>query len=322
MIGVKSLGQRQLKDLFSTHLLSNQGDTSLFTPTWDMNQNVMDGYNGNVGGDEKMVSQQQINDKTNVMYNDNQQLYDDEKLLYVNDDKNVEEKNGGNTNNGGAMTELITEEPIKDGFRWRKYGQKSVKGSPYPRSYYRCTVVDCKAKKHVEKFKDDNGSVKLRTIFIGEHIHPAPLFNRIFANDQQNFKNSVLAFFNSTEQEYVPETNNNSKGRGKRRKREDVVRKLEVECSNNINVLDDGYHWRKYGQKKVKGTPFPRAYYRCTHTLTKCSVRKMTEETQSGTFLISYEGTHNHVPEEYEEQTNNNLNISYIPMYYTQQPRL
>jgi len=73
----------------------------------------------------------------------------------------------------------------------------------------------------------------------------------------------------------------------------------------------------------VKGTPFPRAYYRCTHTSTKCNVRKMIEETQSGTTLISYEGTHNHVSEEYvEDQTTNNNstseNITYIsiPLYY------
>jgi len=70
-------------------------------------------------------------------------------------------------------------------------------------------------------------------------------------------------------------------------------------------------------KKKVKGTPFPRAYYRCTHTLTKCNVRKMTEETQSGTFLISYEGTHNHIPEEYDETPNNNMNsITFMPVFY------
>lgn len=38
---------------------------------------------------------------------------------------------------------------------------------------------------------------------------------------------------------------------------------------------DDGYNWRKYGEKQVKGSPFPRSYYKCSHP--GCLAKKMIE---------------------------------------------
>ncbi|XP_057778450.1 WRKY transcription factor 55 isoform X2 [Salvia miltiorrhiza] len=48
--------------------------------------------------------------------------------------------------------------PPEDGFTWRKYGQKEILGSKYPRSYYRCThqkFYDCPAKKQVQRLDND-----------------------------------------------------------------------------------------------------------------------------------------------------------------------
>ncbi|XP_062016626.1 WRKY transcription factor 71-like [Rosa rugosa] len=61
---------------------------------------------------------------------------------------------------------------LEDGYRWRKYGQKAVKNSPYPRSYYRCTTQKCGVKKRVERSFEDPSTVI--TTYEGQHNHPIP----------------------------------------------------------------------------------------------------------------------------------------------------
>ncbi|KAG4181837.1 hypothetical protein ERO13_A09G007400v2 [Gossypium hirsutum] len=61
-----------------------------------------------------------------------------------------------------------------------------------------------------------------------------------------------------------------------------------------IDVLEDGYRWRKYGQKAVKSSPYPRSYYRCTTQ--KCGVKKRVERSfqDPSVVITTYEGSHNH----------------------------
>ncbi|CAL5425879.1 unnamed protein product [Camellia sinensis] len=71
---------------------------------------------------------------------------------------------------------------LEDGYRWRKYGQKAVKNSPFPRvlrwcrGYYRCTTVTCNVKKRVERSFSDPTIVV--TTYEGKHTHPSPLVHR------------------------------------------------------------------------------------------------------------------------------------------------
>ncbi|KAI8522561.1 hypothetical protein RHMOL_Rhmol13G0006200 [Rhododendron molle] len=58
---------------------------------------------------------------------------------------------------------------LEDGYRWRKYGQKAVKNSPFPRSYYRCTNASCNVKKRVERCMGDPSIVV--TTYEGKHTH-------------------------------------------------------------------------------------------------------------------------------------------------------
>ncbi|KAL6890149.1 hypothetical protein ACP4OV_008912 [Aristida adscensionis] len=63
---------------------------------------------------------------------------------------------------------------------------------------------------------------------------------------------------------------------------------------SQVDILDDGYRWRKYGQKAVKNNRFPRSYYRCTHQ--GCNVKKQVQRlpTDEGVVVTTYEGTHTH----------------------------
>lgn len=62
-----------------------------------------------------------------------------------------------------------------DGYNWRKYGQKQVKGSENPRSYYKCTYPNCPTKKKVERSLD--GQIT-EIVYKGSHNHPKPQSTR------------------------------------------------------------------------------------------------------------------------------------------------
>ncbi|KAK2650098.1 hypothetical protein Ddye_017587 [Dipteronia dyeriana] len=59
--------------------------------------------------------------------------------------------------------------------------------------------------------------------------------------------------------------------------------------------LDDGYCWRKYGQKDILGANFPRGYYRCTHRHAQgCLATKQVQRSDEdpSIFEVTYRGRH------------------------------
>ncbi|KAG6428280.1 hypothetical protein SASPL_112531 [Salvia splendens] len=114
------------------------------------------------------------------------------------------------------------------------------------------------------------------------------------ANDDRKKINQVV-----DEDEEEEEANNEDKSKKvlkpkkKNQKRQRDPR-FAFMTKSEIDHLDDGYRWRKYGQKAVKNSPFPRSYYRCTSPA--CGVKKRVERSSEDPSIVvtTYEGTHTH----------------------------
>ncbi|KAF8012166.1 hypothetical protein BT93_I0329 [Corymbia citriodora subsp. variegata] len=88
---------------------------------------------------------------------------------------NIRSKRGKNKSGTGIRVAFRTKselEVMDDGFKWRKYGKKSVKNSPNPRNYYKCSSGGCLVKKRVERDRDDSSYVI--TTYEGVHNHESP----------------------------------------------------------------------------------------------------------------------------------------------------
>ncbi|KAL1207740.1 putative WRKY transcription factor 4 [Cardamine amara subsp. amara] len=243
---------------------------------------------------------------------------------------------------------LNVDKPADDGYNWRKYGQKQVKGSEYPRSYYKCTNPGCPVKKKVERSLD--GQVT-EIIYKGQHNHEPPQNKRGNKDSTANLNGSSInnnrgnselaasqfqtsssnktkreqheAASQATTTEHMSEASDSEEvGNGETGEREkdgnepDPKRRsievrvsepaaaashrtvteprIIVQTTSEVDLLDDGYRWRKYGQKVVKGNPYPRSYYKCTTQ--GCGVRKHVERaaTDPKAVVTTYEGKHNH----------------------------
>ncbi|KAH6809876.1 WRKY DNA-binding protein 3 [Perilla frutescens var. frutescens] len=212
---------------------------------------------------------------------------------------------------------LVVDKPANDGYNWRKYGQKQVKGSEYPRSYYKCTHANCPVKKKVERSLD--GQIT-EIIYKGQHNHPRPpkraKDNSELDQSEEHRESSQVVtpehVSGSSDSDEVGDAEARVNGRdedepeSKKRRVESHASeqasshrtvtepRIIVQTTSEVDLLDDGYRWRKYGQKVVKGNPYPRSYYKCTSQ--GCNVRKHVERAASDpkAVITTYEGKHNH----------------------------
>ncbi|XP_057487916.1 probable WRKY transcription factor 50 [Actinidia eriantha] len=79
-----------------------------------------------------------------------------------------------------------------------------------------------------------------------------------------------------------------------RRKPDHAGVRVAFRTKSELEVMDDGFKWRKYGKKMVKNSPNPRNYYKCSSG--GCNVKKRVErDREDPSYVITtYDGVHNH----------------------------
>lgn len=237
----------------------------------------------------------------------------------------------------------IPDKVSQDGYNWRKYGQKLVKGNEFVRSYYRCTHPNCPAKRQVER---SQGGQITDTVYLGKHEHPKPQPSpqmaaglvvpikkkrdepSLAAEDDKS-SNAHDPTSHHVEPAETPRLSTSSPDRAvecaisqsnratdavdhsgipdSKRQKNDICNSSEtlvekpngeprrvVQSMSGVDIVNDGYRWRKYGQKFVKGNANPRSYYRCSTA--GCSAKKHVERASHDPKLVitTYEGQHAH----------------------------
>ncbi|KAK7389895.1 hypothetical protein VNO78_25192 [Psophocarpus tetragonolobus] len=103
------------------------------------------------------------------------------------------------------VCEVATENLSSDIWAWRKYGQKPIKGSPYPRGYYRCSSSKgCLARKQVERNRSD--PTMFIVTYTGEHNHPAPTHKNSLAGSTRHKPQTATSEDTATKKPVSPST--------------------------------------------------------------------------------------------------------------------
>ncbi|KAL9247532.1 hypothetical protein vseg_020956 [Gypsophila vaccaria] len=120
--------------------------------------------------------------------------------------------------------------------------------------------------------------------------------------DVDDYKHGIMGmsgFRHDDGKQLTPEvgcSNDGNRESNKKDCKDKKVRKhrFAFHTRSQVDILDDGYRWRKYGQKAVKNNKFPRSYYRCTYG--GCNVKKQVQRLSKDEEVVvtTYEGVHTH----------------------------
>uniref|UniRef100_A0A803QZJ8 WRKY domain-containing protein n=1 Tax=Cannabis sativa TaxID=3483 RepID=A0A803QZJ8_CANSA len=89
-------------------------------------------------------------------------------------------------------------------------------------------------------------------------------------------------------------TSTNTNNKNRKNKMDEVGHRVAFKTKSELEIMDDGFKWRKYGKKSVKNSPNPRNYYKCSSG--GCNVKKRVERDRedSSYVITTYDGVHNH----------------------------
>ncbi|PNT27714.1 hypothetical protein POPTR_007G079800v4 [Populus trichocarpa] len=133
-----------------------------------------DGFGEDDSSSQNMVSPEQVASGSSTGYSGATSRNNSIKC------KNGVKKNKTEVEHRVAFRTKSELEIMDDGFKWRKYGKKSVKNSPNPRNYYKCSSGGCNVKKRVERDREDSRYVL--TSYDGVHNHESPCM--VYYNNQ------------------------------------------------------------------------------------------------------------------------------------------
>ncbi|EOA12794.1 hypothetical protein CARUB_v10025744mg [Capsella rubella] len=141
---------------------------------------------------------------------------------------------------------------------WRKYGQKPIKASVYPRSYYRCSSSKgCSARKQVERYQTDPNMLLIT--YFSEHNHPCPTESNALAGSIRSSSSSKCSVITTS-------------GSSKVSRNKDESNKLHFPSSHNpLHVaegvkegdMDEGFRNMEI-DNDVEATVLPENFFRDT----------------------------------------------------------
>ncbi|KAE8662059.1 hypothetical protein F3Y22_tig00113721pilonHSYRG00180 [Hibiscus syriacus] len=122
-------------------------------------------------------------------------------------------------------------------------------------------------------------------------------FNGPVSMDQQQPQQSPLSIDGGSRRDDLDKGNQDT--RDASQKRNMLPRSTDKVRITSESLLegthDDGYSWRKYGQKDIMGAKYPRSYYRCTYRHTQdCWATKQVQRSEEDLtiFEVTYRGAH------------------------------